>query len=59
MRPALYLVALLTGCALLGACGQKGPLFIPGDDQPGQDRPGQDRLGQSRPAQYQHSDAAR
>jgi predicted small lipoprotein YifL len=45
MRPALYLVALLTGCALLGACGQKGPLFIPGDDQP--------------PAQYQHSDAAR
>jgi len=31
MRSAL-IVALLTGCALLTACGQKGPLYIPGDE---------------------------
>jgi len=41
MRSALYVIALLAGCALLNACGQKGPLFIPSDDQP--------------PAQYQPS----
>jgi predicted small lipoprotein YifL len=39
MRCALYVVVLLTGGILLGGCGQKGPLFIPSDDQP--------------PAQYQ------
>lgn len=33
MRSALF-CALLTGCALLAACGQKGPLYIPSDDQP-------------------------
>lgn len=33
MRRAL-LLALLTGCALLAACGQKGPLFIPTDPPP-------------------------
>lgn len=31
MRPAL-IIALL--CALLCACGQKGPLFIPNDNTP-------------------------
>jgi predicted small lipoprotein YifL len=28
------LIALLTGCALLAACGQKGPLFIPPEAPP-------------------------
>jgi len=32
MRSALF-IALLTGCALLAACGQKGPLYIPSDQQ--------------------------
>jgi len=31
MRPVLFSALILTGCALLVACGQKGPLFIPSD----------------------------
>lgn len=40
MRLALSLILLLTSCALLGGCGQKGPLFIPSDDHPSQLQPG-------------------
>lgn len=34
MRLAPLFALLLSGAALLSACGQKGPLFIPGDDHP-------------------------
>jgi predicted small lipoprotein YifL len=39
MRLALSFILLLTGCTLLSGCGQKGPLFIPSDDQPSQLQP--------------------
>lgn len=47
MRPVVLFFALLTGCASLVACGQKGPLFIPSDQQ---QPPAPDPQSQPQPA---------
>jgi len=47
MRPVLFCALLLTGCALLVACGQKGPLYIPSDQQ---QPPAPDPQSQPQPA---------
>jgi len=34
LRKAILLLFLLTAVALVPACGKKGPLYLPGQEQP-------------------------
>ena len=48
MKSLLLLLAL---CALLQACGQKGPLYLPQPDQPAPELSDQENTGAENPDQ--------